>query len=139
MKKYTHIYQTEEKDCGLASLNMILLYYGETFSLDCLKKLCNYKNFEMDFFRLSLIAQKLGYTSNAYHIDILNDISCTFLPCIAQIEISNGIWHFVVIFDKNKEHIIIGDPAKKIYTTSIYNFQKCFTGNILKIENKITV
>ena len=139
MKNYTLVCQTEERDCGLASLNMLLLYYGETFSLDYLKELCNYKNLEMDFYNLSLIAQALGYTSNAYHINDLNDICHTDLPCIAQIEISEEIRHFVVIFDKNNEHVIIGDPAKKTYTTQICNLNKCFTGYILRIENKITV
>lgn len=136
MKKYTLIYQTEEKDCGLASLNMILLYYGETYSLDYLKKMGRYNNSEMDFFRLSRIAQKLGYTTSAYHINTLNEISHAFLPCIAQIEISKGVWHFIVLFYRSRQHVIIGDPAKSIYTTSIPHFQKYFTGFILKLDDR---
>lgn len=139
MEKYTFVHQTEERDCGLASQNMLLLYYGEVFSLDYLKKLYNYENSEMDFYSLSLIAQKLGYAGNAYYIDDLNNIHHSVLPCIAQIEISDGVWHFVTVFAKSNEHIIIGNPAKKICTISLSSFNRYFTGYVLKIENKITV
>lgn len=139
MKKYTFVHQTEERDCGLASLNMLLLYYGKVLSLSYLKDLCNYEDSEMDFHSLSLIVQELGYASSAYYIDDLNDISHAILPCIAQVEISDEARHFVVIFDKVNEHIIIGNPANKIYTASLSSFNKYFTGYILKIENKITV
>lgn len=87
LNKYKFIKQTDEKDCALASLNMLLIHMGENISLDNLKKLCNYKNKEMNFYDLHLLARKLNYESEAYYLNSIDELYSGFYPCIAQIKI----------------------------------------------------
>ena len=134
MSKYILVKQTEENDCGLACFNMLLLQNCENINLDDLKKVCNYKNNKMTFFDLHNFANRLCYYSAAYYVNDIKEITFNFLPCIAQIKITNGMLHFVVLFTKCKNYFLMGDPAKKMRYIHIDFFHKQFTGYIFKIK-----
>lgn len=131
---YVLIRQTNEKDCGVASLNMLLIHCGEKISLDYLKRLCNYNNCEMSFYDLYILAYKLDYIAEAYYIKNIRSIRYYKMPYIAQIEIVDEVYHFVVVFAKKRKNVLLGDPSKGIYYDTINNFNKHFTGYILKIK-----
>lgn len=137
MNKNFYIKQEEVMDCGIASLANILFYYKKTYSLNYLKEIAKYNNkVGTSFFQLYNTAIKLGFKSTALvlkNIRMLNDIK---LPCIAQIEITTSVMHFVVICEIKINTIMIIDPAKGFLEMTFQKFENCFTNKILLIYQK---
>lgn len=134
MNKYFYIKQEDVMDCGIASLANILFYYKKIYSLNYLKEIAKYNNkVGSNFFQLYNTAIKLGFKSTAVvlkNIRMLNDIK---LPCIAQIEITTIVMHFVVICEVKINTIIIIDPAKGFLELPFEKFENRFTNKILLI------
>ena len=77
MTRFKMYYLREQEDCGAACLVMILCFYGIQQGLDSIKALCgNLKN-GMTLYRLKLIAEKIGFNTQAVKI---NKTEFTVLP-----------------------------------------------------------
>lgn len=106
--KYTLTYQKGPIDCGPASLMMIILYYGIKTSYEEICNMCNMSSRGVSVYSLCLCAKLFGFEVAALKTETINLIKNIPLPAILY-------WkekHFSVLFQANKDIILIGDPIK---------------------------
>ena len=133
-KKYPFVLQDEEKDCGIACMQMIINYYGGHVNKDNLifKSKTNRNgttgyNIKETFISLGLDAK--GIKCNLEDINSDNII----LPCIANVIVDSKYKHYIVIYEINltKGYILIADPADKIKKLTINQFKEIFNNVII--------
>lgn len=135
MKEYCFVKQEDEKDCGIAALVTILMYYNKKYSIKELKDIIKYdRNMRTNLFQLYSIAINLGFNADGVILESIEALNSIKLPCIAQIEISENILHFIVIYKIESNLITIADPANGLRIMPIKNFLNCFTGKVLIIH-----
>ena len=136
IKKYPIVKQIGEKDCGAASLAMIINYYNGNYSLDELRDLTNTNRNGTTAYDLVEAATKIGFDASCYKC-YLEDINKNniVLPCIANVIIEGKYKHFIVIYeiDFEKKKIIIADPAQGIKKISFNYFKKIFNNYLIML------
>ncbi|MGE5456203.1 MAG: peptidase domain-containing ABC transporter [Ignavibacteriales bacterium] len=127
LKRYPFIRQEGIKDCGCASLSMIITYYRGYISLERLRDMTKTTKSGTNAYNLIETAKELGFEAKGIRTS-LNEVSehNLVLPCIAHVTINNSYKHYVVIYEinYNKEYIIIGDPADKIKKITFKEFNE---------------
>lgn len=112
MKKFHLCRQHDAMQCGIACLAMICRYYGKTYSIDTLSRLCFATNEGVSLLAISQAAETLGLHSAAGRMT-LDHLSQTDMPCILH-------WnqnHFVVLYRVKKgKKFYIADPGKGFIT-----------------------
>lgn len=83
---------------------------------------------------LSKCADELGFVSKAVRVDRDGFLSDFTLPCIANVLTKEGLSHFVVVFKKSKQYLVIGDPAKDLLRVTVDEFYQEFTGVLLILK-----
>ncbi|MDD3241717.1 MAG: peptidase domain-containing ABC transporter [Bacilli bacterium] len=138
MSKYPMVYQNDIKDCGAASLLMIMKHYGGGISLEKLRDLTNTNKTGTTGINIVKAAEKLNFTSYGVNGSIF-DISKENLPCIANVIIDKKYKHFVVIYKIKNKKLILLDPSKGIKEITKKDFLKISTNNyiFLKPNKKI--
>ena len=131
--KYPFTKQEGLKDCGPASLQMIIKYYKGYVSLDDLSVMMKTTKQGTTAYDLKEASEKLGFKVEPVKAK-LEDITSDniILPCIAHVIINKTYKHFIVIYKinfKNKT-LIIADPQSKIKKISFKEFKKIYN-NIL--------
>lgn len=133
MPKYPFIKQEGIRDCGAASLQMIIKYYHGFINLESLRNITKTTKEGTNAYNLICAANKIGFSAKGVKCE-LNDIKKNniILPCIANIIVDKSYLHFIVIYEINfkKNYLIIGDPADKIKRVSFDYFQQVFN-NVL--------
>lgn len=133
MKKYPHTKQEGIKDCGAASLSMIIKYYKGYYNLEYLRELTKTTRDGTTAYHLIEASKKIGFKSSGIKCSLMdmgkNDV---VLPAIAHVTIDNSYNHFVVLYEVNyeKKYVIVGDPKDKINKISFDSFNSIFN-NIL--------
>ena len=79
------------------------------------------------FLNLKNAGIKYGFDVYGFNGEINN--KC--LPCIIQTKI-NGYNHFIVVYEIHRDYYLCMDPAKGMVKIKLDDFNKMFTGNILK-------
>lgn len=130
LKRYPFIRQEGIKDCGCASLSMIITYYRGYISLERLRDMTKTTKSGTNAYNLIETAKELGFEAKGIRTS-LNEVSehNLVLPCIAHVTIDNSYKHYVVIYEinYNKEYIIIGDPADKIKKMTFKEFNEIWS------------
>lgn len=140
MKKYPFVKQEGCKDCGVASLQMIIKYYNGYISLDELRDMTKTNKEGTTAYNIVETAKKIGFSAKG--------VKCNFddikkdnivLPCIANVVLNKSYFHFIVIYEINFKYkfIIIGDPASKLKKVS-FDYFKLIYNNILIMLYPIT-
>ena len=125
--KYPFVRQRGERDCGPATVLMILKYYGGYVSLEKLSEaLCVNRN-GTTFYHIVLALRSYGFESDGYKYD---NISSVKTPFIAHIN-SNSYNHYVVVWKINREKVLVGNPSKGNVWTGLDEFLACWTGNVV--------
>ena len=125
MKGYI-IRQEDEKDCGASSLTSIIKYYNGFVPLEVVRCDTLTDNKGTNFYNIKMAALKYGFDS----VGIFNqDVSP---PYIVQTKINN-INHFMVVYEKSEDKVVVMDPAVGITKYTYHEFNKIFTGYILKL------
>lgn len=109
MPRFKMYYQREQEDCGAACLVMILCFYGIQQGLDSIKALCgNLKN-GMTLYRLKLIAEKIGFNTQAVKVNIteFTVLPQKILPFICHWKQN----HFIVVYRMTPKFVYVADPA----------------------------
>ena len=135
MKKYPFEKQIGLKDCGVASLKMIIKYYGGDYPIENLRILTNTSKSGTSAYDLIEGAKKIGLDSAGYEVK-LEDIDPKILPVIAYTVIDKIYQHYVVIYEINykKQELIIGDPATKLKKIKIEDFKKIYQNIIISFS-----
>lgn len=129
MKKYPFVKQEGYKDCGVASLQMIIKYYNGYISLEDLREMTKTSKDGTTAFNLVKVAKKIGFSAKGVKCEfdeITN--SNLILPCIASVTLDKSYLHFLVIYkiDFKHKYLIIGDPASKLKRVSFDYFKLIF-------------
>lgn len=132
IRKYPFVSQDGIKDCGVASLLMILKYYGGSASKEYLREITNTTRDGVDAYSLLEGAKVLNFSTKGVKGNI-EELDSMDLPCIAHVIINNSYQHFVVIYknDKKKKMLIIADPASSIKKMTYQEFNKISSSNFL--------
>lgn len=132
MKKYPFTKQNDLKDCGPASLSMIIKYYGGYISLEQLNQLIKTDKNGSNAYNIIEAAKKLGFDATGLKIP-LQDLNTIVVPFIAYTIIDNSYSHFIVVYqiDYKNKLLIIGDPSKKVYKVSFDYFNSIYQNIVL--------
>ena len=131
LKKYPFVKQEGFKDCGCASMLMIIKYYKGNVSIERLRDLTHTNKSGTSAYNLIRASQELGFYSKGVR-GCIDDLKSVVFPCIAHVVIDN-IKHYVVIYEINysKGYIVIADPARGIKKISFDHFNSVWSGVII--------
>lgn len=120
------IRQEEEKDCGASCLASIIKYYNGYVPLEIIRNDTLTDNNGTNFYNIKMAAIKYGFDVMGYNNEQI------IPPYIVQIKI-NDCYHFMVIYKITDKYLIVMDPGKGIIKYSKEDFNKIFTGYMLKL------
>ncbi len=132
--RYTFVQQHDATDCAAACLAMICLHYKKETSISLLRDMMGTDLKGTNLIGIGKCADKLGLVSQPIRVDKDGFLSDFTLPCIANIITKEGMSHFVVVFKKNKDHVVLGDPAKDLIRVNTNDFLAQFTGVLLILK-----
>jgi ATP-binding cassette subfamily B protein len=118
----------DSQDCGPASLKIIAKYFGKYYSLQFLRDKCGMTREGVSLLDLSTGAESIGLRTLSIKCTIEDVVHKVPFPAILFWDES----HFVVIYDANKKHVWVSDPAKGRVKYTHEEFRK---GWYLKGEN----
>ena len=106
IRKFPHLWQVDEMDCGAASLAMVCRYYGRAVSLARIRQLVHTG---LDGTSLRAICQgadELGLAARGVKASAAN-LEQMPLPAIVHYQGN----HWVVLYDVTSQHVRISDPG----------------------------
>ncbi len=101
-------YQMDSQDCGPASLKMVAKHFGRYYSMQHLRDLCGITKEGVSLANLATGAESIGLHTLSIRCKVDDVIEKVPLPAIVFWNES----HFIVVYDANKRHIHVADPAK---------------------------
>ena len=109
MKKYPHVLQHSEEDCGAASLATVAKYYGRSFTISRIRETVGTGKTGTTLLGLKRGAEAFGFHARGVKIseDLFNKISHTPLPAIIHWK---G-YHWVVLYGQRGKKYVIADPG----------------------------
>jgi subfamily B ATP-binding cassette protein HlyB/CyaB len=126
VRRFQHVQQAEEMDCGAACLAMICRHHGIHMTLGKLRELANVTREGATLESLARVGESLGFTTQG--------MKCTFdallgfdLPFLAHWE---G-YHYVVVYGISKRHVWVADPGPGFRKMTVEEFSKGWTGYCL--------
>ncbi len=122
-KKFHCIRQLDIMDCGPTCLMMIGRHYGNTYSLNRLRKLCDKGQQGVSLLGINHAAQELGFKTLPLKMKLDLFIQQAQLPCLVH-------WqgeHYVVVHKIDKGKVHIADPGAGKSILSIAEFAECWT------------
>ncbi|MBO6165173.1 MAG: peptidase domain-containing ABC transporter [Eubacterium sp.] len=135
--KYPFIRQHDRKDCGVVALAMICKYYGRKVKISQMRSdVCLDSNgvsilgITEAAYRYGLLASAVSGTSD----ELLSDIKEQKLrfPFIARVLNDEGLYHFVVVYEKKNQRFIYGNPSEnRIKSILIADFLEIWAGQII--------
>lgn len=128
-KHYPYYAQQSVSDCGAACLLMIGQYWGKNFSLNRLRDLANVNRNGSTLRGLAFAAETIGFITRPIKAT-LDRLAEQKLPAIAHWDNN----HYIVVYEINKKHVIVGDPAMGQRVLTHREFQASWTGYALLLE-----
>lgn len=123
------IMQMEALECGAASLAMVLAYHGKWLPLEQVRVDCGVSRDGASAKNLLRAARLYGLQAKGYRVEPKDLIEAKF-PCIIHWNFN----HFVVLNGFKKDKAVINDPASGTVEVDLEEFNKSFTGIVLKFE-----
>ena len=127
--KYPFVKQEGIKDCGVASLQMIIEYYHGYINMEHLRNMTKTTKDGTTAYHLINAANKIGFSAKGVKCEFDEiQIDKLLLPCIASVTLDNSYLHFIVIYEINykQKYLVIGDPASKLKRVSFDYFKLVF-------------
>lgn len=132
MKKIKAVLQKDLKDCGVASMQWIIMHYDGYISLEKLREDTFTDKNGTNAYHIVNSFQKWGFDSlGIYEKDITSNK--LYFPLIAHLVLESGLEHFVVVRKVENNFVYLMDPAKGYLKQSITEFNKSFSGNIILV------
>lgn len=106
MKRFPNYKQLDNKDCGLACIQIVSKYYGKFFSIQDIRELSSVSKEGLSLYELGLTAERLGLKSLPVKAEFEKLTDNIPFPCI-------GHWnnnHYMVIYKVTKDFVYVSDP-----------------------------
>lgn len=138
MKQVPLIKQHNEKDCGAASVCMILSYYGKHIPLSSAREAVQVDQHGASIYGLQTGSKKFGLNSCAYEgspedvWEALKDNAC--IPAIIRIVNRYGFEHYIVAEKFKGNTLYVCDPGEGRKKYSYQQFEEAFLGQIVCFE-----
>ncbi|CAN5599549.1 peptidase domain-containing ABC transporter [soil metagenome] len=110
--------QHDAMDCGPTCLKMVAQFYGQSFSLDKLRELCNVTREGVSILGISDAAEAIGFRTIAISVDFEKIKEQAPLPFIAHWKQA----HFVVVYKITSKHIYVADPGFNLVKYTVADF-----------------
>ena len=119
-KRFPVEYQMDSQDCGPACLKIIAKHFGRYYSLQYMRDKCGISKEGVSLLALSTGAESIGLRTLA--------IKCTVEEIVLKVPLPAILFwnenHFIVVYDADKKHIYVSDPAKGRIKYTHKEFQK---------------
>jgi ATP-binding cassette subfamily B protein len=106
IRKFPHVWQIDEMDCGAASLAIICRHYGKAVSLARIRQLSHTSLDGTSLRAICQAANELGLAARAVKASSAN---LTQMPLPAIVHWDGN--HWVVLYDVDENHVRVSDPA----------------------------
>src|SRR5207302_1406664 len=123
IRKFEHITQIDEMDCGAASLGMICRHFGRKVSLARIRQLCHTATDGTSLKALCRAAVELGLAARALKVSLRN-LSVMPLPAIVHWEGN----HWMVLYDVDETQVRVADPALGLRKVPRKEFEQKWSG-----------
>lgn len=134
LKKYPFVKQVDEKECGVACLQMIINYHKGNVPLARLSEMTKTNKEGTSAYHLFQAAKELGMETKGIKIPFSEwTKELLILPCIVPVLLHQVYEHYIVLYAVNfkKKKIIIGDPSDNIKVYSFLEFEKIYRSTLL--------
>ena len=147
MKKSKAIIQHDFKDCGVACMQWLIIYYGGYISLEKLREDTLTDSNGTNAYQIVTAFKKWGFDAKGILVHDLTNEGIKF-PLIAHMELDNGLEHFVIVKECLNDTVYLMDPGIGNIKMTLTKFNKLFTGhiilvyprdNIVKMDKGITI
>src|SRR5262249_12342721 len=128
-RRYPALLQLSETDCGAACLAMILRYYKKHVSINRLRELCNVGREGATLYSVAEAAEAVGLRARGIRASF-EHLAKIGLPAIVHWE---G-FHYIVLYEVQRTHVIVADPAIGLRQLTRAEFEKGWTGYALLVE-----
>src|SRR5688572_4078221 len=107
IRKFPHVYQLDEMDCGAACLAMICRHFGRAVSISHIREVVHTSTDGTTLAGITRGAEELGLTARSIRASKsrLDDLP---LPAVAHWEGN----HWVVVYRVDDKHVRVADPAR---------------------------
>jgi ATP-binding cassette subfamily B protein len=128
--KYACVRQSEQADCGAASLATICLHHKRHVSLPRLRDLAGVDRIGASMAGLKRAAEALGFSAAGVK-GPWAALGTVPLPAIAHVRNAEGLGHFVVLHKVDGTQATIADPARGLVKLTRQQFEACWSGRLL--------
>lgn len=128
--KYPIIYQENHYDCGPACIFMLCEYYNIPYNKNLIIKKAQMCDRGTNIYNMNHILSLLGFNTSAVLVDDLNLYVFTN-PFIAIIRLSENKLHYVIVYERIQNLLVIGNPALGLQYINIDVFLINFTGLVI--------
>lgn len=133
---YPLVFQKQNNDCGPACIYTLCQYYSISCDKRKIMLLTKLTPKGASIWDMQVALKSLGFSCEAVYIQ---DI-CHYdyiLPVIAITEVKNSLLHYVIIYKKTENSLLIGDPALGIQEILVEAFIDKFTNMVIIPKYKI--
>src|SRR5262245_8287558 len=131
-RRYAHVRQNDQSDCGAAALATIALHHGRPIALQQLRDLAGTDRVGTNLLGLLEAAEKLGFSAKGVK-GPYEALASVPLPAVAHVRTAEGLGHFLVLHDVRKGGVVVADPARGVEDLSRDEFCKQWTGYLLLV------
>lgn len=128
-KQYPFYAQQSASDCGAACLVMIARHWGKRLAVNRVRDITNVNRSGASLRSLAAAAESIGFASKPVKASF-DKLAQQSLPAIVHWEGK----HYIVIYEINKKHVIVCDPAIGQLTLAHAEFKQKWTGYALLLQ-----
>ncbi|MEO1372795.1 MAG: peptidase domain-containing ABC transporter [Cyanobacteria bacterium J06635_10] len=128
-KQYPFYAQQSASDCGCACLVMIARHWGKRLAVNRVRDIANVSRSGASLRSLAAAAESIGFASKPVKASF-DKLGQQSLPAIVHWEGK----HYIVVYEINKKHVIVCDPAIGQRNISHAEFKENWTGYALLLQ-----
>ena len=140
MKKYPFVKQAGTKECGAATLLMLIKYYNGYISMKDLVEMTKTNKNGTTMYHLVNTLNEIGFEAAGVSCDFDTlKRHKNFLPFICHVTIDSSYKHFIIVYKINSNNLIVGDPSIGIRKITFDKFRQIYNNSIIIATLKSTI